>query len=127
MNKEQVATEQKSGKIKTSKRSKLYKTIIASIEDKKGEDIVTLDLRKIEEAIADFFILCTVDSHVQAKAVVNEIEKKVKENCAEKPLSVDGESKQGWMVMDYFNIAVHIFQPEQRALYQLEELWSDAE
>ncbi len=127
MNKEQVATDKPSSRLKTSKRSKLYKTIIESIENKKGEDIAILDLRKIDEAIADFFILCTVDSHIQAKAVVGEIEKNVKDNCKERPLSIDGESKQGWMVMDYFNIAVHIFQPEQRELYQLEELWSDAD
>ncbi len=127
MNKEQITTTGTLPRTKTSKRSKLFKTILESIEEKKGEEITVLDLRKIEEAIADFFILCTVDSHIQAKAVVGEIEKKVKENCSEKPLSIDGESKQGWMVMDYFNIAVHIFLPEQRALYQLEELWSDAE
>ncbi len=126
MSKEQIATTSQSARLKTSKHSNLYKTIIESIENKKGEDITILDLRNIQEAIADFFILCTVDSHIQAKAVVGEIEKNVKEICKEKPLSVDGESKQGWMVMDYFDIAVHIFQPEQRELYQLEELWSDA-
>ncbi len=113
--------------MKTSKRSKLYKTIIKSIEDKKAHDITVLDLRKIEEAVADFFILCTVDSHVQGKAVANEIKKKVKSECGETPMSVDGESKQGWIVIDYFSITVHIFEEEQRELYQLEELWSDAE
>ncbi len=127
MTKEQLSATEPKKRIKLSKRSKLFKTIINSIENKKAHDISILDLRKIEEAIADFFILCTVDSHIQGKAVMNEIQSKVKEECNEKPLSVDGESKQGWIAMDYFNVAVHIFEQEERELYQLEELWSDAE
>ncbi len=127
MSKQQITEAHPTKRVKTSKRSKLYKTIISAIEEKKAHDITVLDLRKIEEAIADFFILCTVDSHIQGKAVANEIEKQVKENCGYRPMSVDGESKQGWLVIDYFNITVHIFEQDQRDLYQLEELWSDAE
>lgn len=127
MSKENTFTKSVGAPTKTSKKSKLYKTIIESIENKKGYDITILDLRKIEEAIADFFILCTVDSHIQAKAIKSEIERQVKTECKERPLSVDGESKQGWIVMDFFNITVHIFEPDQRALYRLEELWSDAD
>ncbi len=127
MNKEKTITTQKSKITRLSKRSKIVTSIIQAIENKKGYDIALLDLRKIEVAVADFFIIATVDSHIQAKAVINEIEKTVKEKCKEKPLSIDGESKQGWMVLDYFDVAAHIFLPEDREKYRLEELWGDAE
>ncbi len=127
MNKEKTVPAKAKKYTRLSKRSKIVTTIMRAIEDKKGYDIVMLDLRKIEEAVADFFIVASADSYIQTKAIINEIEKSVKENCQQKPMSVDGESKQGWMVLDYFDVAAHIFLPEEREKYRLEELWGDAE
>lgn len=106
--------------------SKIYKSIIQAIQDKKGEKIVALDLRKIPEAVADFFIICEAGSGTQIKAIADFIEKKVKEQTGEIPYKEEGIAALQWVLIDYINIVVHIFMPENRKFYQLEEMWSDA-
>lgn len=106
--------------------SKIYKSIIQAIQDKKGEKIVALDLRKIPEAVADFFIICEAGSGTQIKAIADFIEKKVKEQTEEIPYKEEGIAALQWVLIDYINIVVHIFMPENRKFYQLEEMWSDA-
>lgn len=108
-----------------SRDSKLFKTIVTAIEDKKGESIVSLDLRKIEEAVADFFILCEAQSYTQIKAIADNIEYEVKQQCEEYPYH--REDGNMWTLVDYVNVVVHILTPEQRKFYQLETLWEDAE
>ncbi len=108
-----------------SRNSKLFKTILNAIKDKKGIHIISLDLRKIDEAVADFFILCEGGSHTQVKAIKDNIEEKVREECAEKPYHMEGGDQ--WSLMDYVDIVVHIFQKDQRKFYNLESLWADAE
>ena len=104
--------------------SKLYKTIIAAIEDKKGEKIISLDLRKIEEAVADYFIICEAQSNTQIAAIASNIEKEVNEKCDEKAYHT--QYGQHWTLLDYVNIVVHVFDREQRKFYDIEGLWADA-
>lgn len=110
-----------------TRNSKLFKTIINAIRDKKGENIVSLDLRKVEEAVADFFIVCEASSTVQIKAIADSIEKEVKEKCEENPYRHEGYQALQWVLIDYVNIVIHIFQPETRKFYKLEEMWSDGD
>lgn len=107
-----------------TRNSKLFKTILDAAKDKKAEEIVSLDLKKIDEAVADFFILCEAQSNTQLKAIAENIEKKVFEECNEKPYHVERGDK--WTLVDYVNVVVHVFQKEHRKFYNLESLWADA-
>jgi ribosome-associated protein len=112
---------------KLAKNSKIFKAIIKAIEDKKGEDIVCLDLRKIHEAVADFFIVCTATSSPQCKAIADNIDDEVLQTCGERPYKQEGYQSQQWILIDYVNIVVHVMQPSARNFYKLEDMWSDAE
>ncbi len=109
-----------------NRNSKLFKTILKAIQEKKGEHIVSLDLRKIPEAVADFFIICEASSTIQVKAIAENIEYQVKENCEEPPYHHEGMNGSHWVLVDYVNIVVHVFHAETRKFYRLEEMWSDA-
>lgn len=111
---------------KLTKNSKLFKSIIAAIQEKKGENIVSLDLRKIPEAVADFFIVCEATSQPQVKAIADNIEEHVKENCGENVFHKEGFQSMQWVLVDFVNVVIHIMQPETRKFYNLEEMWSDA-
>jgi ribosome-associated protein len=117
--------ERKKPATRLTRNSKLFKTIIKAIKDKKGEEVVSLDLKKIDEAVADFFILCEAQSNIQIKAIADNIVEKVKEECDENPYHV--EYGDQWVLVDYVNVVAHIFQHEQRLFYDLESLWEDAE
>ncbi len=112
--------------VKLTKSSKLFKTIIAAIQEKKGENIVTLDLRKIPEAVADFFIVCEATSAPQIKAIADNVEEQGRAQCGEKIFHKEGLTGMQWVLVDYVNIVVHIMHPEARKFYSLEEMWSDA-
>ncbi len=107
-------------------RSKIIKTIVAAIQEKKGENIVSLDLRKINEAVADFFIICEAGNQPQIKAIAENIEEKVRRNCDEDPYHHEGFQSLQWVLVDYVNVVVHIMLSETRRFYKLEEMWSDA-
>ncbi len=109
-----------------TQRSKIIKTIIAAIQEKKGENIISLDLRKINEAVADFFIICEASSQPQVKAISERVEELVKSKCDEKPYRHEGYQNLQWVLIDYVNVVVHVMLPEQRKFYRLEEMWSDA-
>lgn len=108
-----------------NRNSKLFKAILKAIQEKKGENIVSLDLRKIPEAVADFFIICEASNSTQIRAIANNIEHLVKEHCGEGPYRHEGMNALQWVLVDYVNIVVHIFQPETRKFYRLEEMWND--
>ena len=116
-------------KKKSSKRlarnSKIIKTIIAAIQEKKGNSIISLDLRKIKEAVADFFIICEAGSQPQIRAIANNVEDRVNEKCSENPYHHEGYPKLQWVLIDYVNVVVHVMLPENRKFYKLEEMWSD--
>ncbi len=123
----QVLTERPKRTARLTRNSRLFKTIINAIRNKKGENIVSLDLRKVQEAVADFFIVCEASSNVQVKAIADAIEEEVKQKCEELPYRHEGYQALQWVLIDYVNIVVHIFQQENRKFYKLEEMWSDAD
>jgi ribosome-associated protein len=119
-------TRKKSSATRLTRNSKIFKTIIKAIQDKKGENIISLDLRKIPEAVADFFIICQANSNTQIKAIADFVEEEVKDKCGEMAYKHEGRQAQQWILIDYVDVVVHIMLPEPRKFYQLEEMWSDA-
>jgi len=119
-------------KIIVKKRAKkivgdnLVDTIVSLIQDKKGNDIVSLDLRNIPEAITDYFVICHAESTTQVRAITDYLEEEVRKQTLLKPYHVEGRSNGEWCLVDFGDVIVHIFQREKREFYQLEELWSDA-
>ena len=109
-----------------TKAPKIYKAIIKAIQEKKGENIVSLDLRKIPEAVADFFIICEANNQPQIRAISDSVEEEVKKSCGELPYRHEGKQNLHWVLIDYVNIVVHIMTGETRKFYKLEEMWSDA-
>ena len=121
-----LETRDKRTSTRLTKSSKIIKTIIKAIYDKKGENVISLDLRKIHEAVSDFFIVCEANNPSLLKAVAEEVEYLVKKECDEIPYKHEGKTAQQWIIIDYVNVVVHIMLPEPRKFYGLEELWSDA-
>ena len=119
--------ERKKSPTQLTRSSKIFKTIIAAIQDKKGENIISLDLKKIHEAAADFFIICEANNTTQLKAIADHIKYEVKHKCEEYPYKSEGKATAQWLLIDYINLVVHIMHPESRKFYQLEEMWSDAD
>ena len=121
-----LETRKKNTASRLNRNSKIFKTIISTIQEKKGENIISLDLRKIPEAVADFFIVCEASNPTLLKAIADEVEHEVKERCGEAPYKHEGRQAQQWILIDYVNVVVHIMLPEPRKFYRLEEMWSDA-
>jgi ribosome-associated protein len=104
----------------------LNELIIEAIQNKKGFDIVKMDLRGLKEASTDFFIICHGTNENQVKAIADNIQFEVKQKGDELALHVEGEQNSVWILLDYFDTVVHVFHHEARAYYGLEKLWSDA-
>ena len=121
-----VLATRKRSVVRLTRNSKIFKTIVKAIQEKKGENIVSLDLRKIEEAVADFFVVCEASSTTQVKAIADAIEVEVKNNCDELPYKHEGRQTLQWVLIDYVNVVVHVMLPENRRFYKLEDMWSDA-
>ncbi len=121
-----LATRKRSGAGRLTKNSKIFKAIIHAIQEKKGTDIVSLDLRKVPEAVADFFIICGAGSNTQVKAIADYVEEHVANTCEERPYKQVGTHALHWLLIYYVNIVVHIMLPDSRNFYKLEEMWSDA-
>ena len=109
-----------------SNADQLITTIIAGIEEVKGKEIVILDLREIENTVCDYFIICEGTSNTQVNAVVNSIQKQVSKTLKDKPWHVEGTDNAEWVLMDYVNVVVHVFQKHVREYYDIESLWGDA-
>ena len=122
----EVLAGRKKGTGRLNKSSKLYKTIIKAIQEKKGENIISLDLRKIPEAVADFFVIAEASNQPQIRAISDFVEDQVKKITGENPYRHEGKQNLQWVLIDYVNIVVHIMLSEQRRFYKLEEMWSDA-
>lgn len=105
----------------------LIEKIIEAIQDTKGEDIKLLDLTKIENSAADYFIICSANSNTQVNAIAGNIEKKVRNELKNRPWHVEGTENAMWILVDYISVVVHIFQKHIREYYDLEDLWSDAQ
>lgn len=104
----------------------LTELIVDCIQDIKGKNIVRLDLREIDEAPTDYFIVCEGESNTQISAIANNIEKRLKLECGLRPSHMEGKTLSQWVLVDYFDVVVHVFYPETRRFYEIEDLWSDA-
>ncbi|MFD2697364.1 ribosome silencing factor [Mesonia sediminis] len=100
--------------------------IIKGIEDVKGNDIVLMDLREIENTVCDYFVICSGNSNTQVNAIVNSIQKVVSKSLKDKPWHIEGTDNAEWVLMDYVDIVVHVFQKQTREFYDIESLWGDA-
>ncbi len=112
-------------KIKDGTES-LIKNIIKGIFEKKGHDILKIDLRKLENRIADYFVLCHGTSMTQVDSLCESVENTVRTGTGEKPGHIEGLDNCFWVLLDYGNVVVHIFLEEYRHFYSLESLWADA-
>lgn len=104
----------------------LVKTITKGIQEKKGQDIVIADLRNIDGAIANYFVICQGNSPSQVEAIAESISETCIKDTGEKAVNVNGLGTDQWVAIDYVDVLVHIFLPETRAFYDLENLWEDA-
>lgn len=104
----------------------LVDVLIKGLQDKKAENIVTIDLRGLENAICDFFIICTGTSNTHVSALAKAAEEDARKTLGEKPWHSEGFGNAEWVLLDYVNTVVHIFQDEARNFYNIEGLWADA-
>lgn len=111
---------------KTESTDELIAVIIKGIDEVKGEDIQLLDLREIENTVCDYFVICTGNSNTQVNAISGSIQKIVSKETKDKPWHVEGQANSEWVLMDYVNVVVHIFQKHVREFYDIESLWGDA-
>ena len=109
-----------------SKETKLIDEILFSIDDVKGVDINLMDLTKISNTVCGFFIICTGTSNTHVSAISNSIKRHVSKKLKEKPFSIEGTENQEWVLIDYVDVVVHIFQRNIREYYDIENLWGDA-
>lgn len=111
---------------KESSTNQLVENVVEGIEDVKGEEILVLDLQDIDTAVCDFFVICNGNSNTHVNAIVQSVKKTVSKALHEKPWQVEGTQNGEWVLMDYVNVVVHVFQQQTRAFYDLEGLWGDA-
>ena len=107
--------------------NKELKVIADAMLEKKAQDVVSLDLRSIGTAISDHFIVCNADSTPAVVAIADNIEDRMIEKCRRKVTRSQGKENAFWVILDYGDIVVHVFQTPYRAFYRLEELWADAD
>lgn len=100
---------------------------VQGIIEKKGQEIVCLDLRNVKTSVADYFVICHADSSTQVRAIADSVEEEIYKAFREDPWHKEGFENSEWIILDYVTIVVHIFQREKRYFYGVEELWGDAE
>ena len=115
-----------SKKTEERKSDTLVKAVIAAIKEHKGKEVVSLDLRGIETAVCNYFVVCHGTSNTHISSLAENVRKDVSKKMKEKPWHVEGESNKEWVLLDYFDVVVHIFNKEKRDFYKLENLWADA-
>ena len=118
---------QKKAQQKSLSEEDLNALIIDSIQDIKGKNIIKLDLRNLDDRPTDFFIICQGESSTQVKSIAQNVQFRLKDELGVVPVSSEGVSGAKWVLVDYFNVIVHVFYPETREFYDLEDLWSDSE
>ena len=107
--------------------STLVQYAVKGIEEKKGNEIVCINLKKIPNNACDYFVICEGNSRTQVQAIAGSVEEFVEKNTGTRPWHIEGLGNGEWVLMDYVDVAVHIFQPEARSHYNLENMWADAE
>ncbi|MEI6488742.1 MAG: ribosome silencing factor [Bacteroidales bacterium] len=104
----------------------LVKKIIEGIQEKKGNKITVVDLTKIQDAICHYFVVCQGGSSTHVGAIADSVVDYVKKNLGDKPLAQDGRTNMEWVAIDHGSVMTHVFMPESREYYRLEQLWNDA-
>ncbi|MDT3404108.1 ribosome silencing factor [Mucilaginibacter terrae] len=110
-----------------SESAYLSELAIHGIQEKKGNDIVRLDLRNIKSSVSDYFVICHADSSTQVKAIANSIEDEIFKATQQEPWRKEGLEHAEWILLDYIDVVVHIFKTDKREFYGVEDLWGDAE
>lgn len=105
----------------------LLQEIVSAMQAKKGRQVVQLDLRKVEKSVCDYFVICNADNTPHIRAIAEDVERRVGSASGEWPWRMSGKENAQWIVLDYFDVVVHIFSTEARGFYDLESLWADAE
>ena len=105
----------------------LSEIAVHGIQEKKGNDIVRLDLRELNSSVSDYFIVCNADSSTQVKAIADSVEDEIYKLTKTNPWHKEGQENAEWIILDYFDIVVHIFNTEKREFFGIEDLWGDAE
>ncbi|KHJ38294.1 ribosomal silencing factor RsfS [Pedobacter glucosidilyticus] len=101
--------------------------VVHGIQEKKGNEIVRLDLRNIHSSVADFFVICHAESSTQIRAIADSVEEEVYKASGQEPIRKEGLVHAEWVILDYSDVVVHIFKTDKRAFYGIEDLWGDAE
>lgn len=109
-----------------SESTELCEAIVEGMKENKANDIVVLDLRHLEGAVCDYFVLCSGDSTTHVDGISNAVTRYVRKSIKEKPWHIEGKTNSDWILLDYINVVGHIFYKEARSFYDIEELWSDA-
>jgi ribosome-associated protein len=109
-----------------SESTELCEAIVEGMKENKANDIVVLDLRHLESAVCDYFVLCSGDSTTHVDGISNAVTRYVKKSVKEKPWHIEGKTNSDWILLDYINVVGHVFYKEARGFYDIEELWSDA-
>jgi ribosome-associated protein len=104
----------------------LLESVIKGIFEKKGQNVLKIDLRKLENRITDYFVICHAPSGTQVSAICDSVDDTVRKEASEKPLHIEGLDNCFWVLLDYGNVIVHVFLEEYRKFYSLESLWADA-
>ncbi len=109
-----------------SSAEELSEAIVKGMQEKKAVDIVVMDLRKVKNAVADFFVVCSGGSDKQLDAIASGVDEEVFKALKENPWHSEGKNNKEWVLLDYIDVVVHIFQKEKREFFALERLWGDA-
>ena len=110
-----------------SESTQLCEAIVEGMKENKANDIVILDLRHLDSAVCDYFVLCSGDSTTHVDGISNAVTKFVRKSIQEKPWHVEGKTNSDWILLDYINVVGHVFYKDSRGFYDIEELWSDAD
>lgn len=109
------------------KQINLKDSIVEAIKDRKGKELIVLDLRKVDQSIADYFIICHGDSTTQVDAISENVDREIRTELQEHPIHKEGMDNLQWVLLDYGDVVVHVFQEDYRKFYNLEDLWADAQ
>lgn len=114
------------GRRKKDETQKLLEVIVEGIKEKKGKDIVSIDLTNVTNYVSDYFVVCHADSNTHVSTIADYLKEIVKKKLNDRVWNTEGKENMQWVLLDYSNIVVHIFQKEQRDFYNLEALWADS-
>ena len=105
----------------------MAEVVVRGMQERKGTDIVVLNLKELKNAVADYFIICSANSDTQLDAVARSVEEEVEKLTGQNPWQTEGRTNREWVLLDYVDVVVHVFLRDRRQFYALEELWGDAE